>query len=137
MLRFVEPKDLSFEWERVREGLLKIKPTTTDDWLPEDIYMLLKGGHCALYVGEDKHGDYQGFLIMQLMPSFHGIKLHIWHGYAATKQPLMRTFWPQIQEVAKQHKANKITWCSLRDEWDAAAIRLGARKGQTTYEFDL
>jgi hypothetical protein len=138
MLRYVEPKDISFEWDRVREGLLAIKPTTSDDWLPEDIYTAIKGGHCALHIGEDEEGNYLGFLVMQLIPSFHGQKLHIWCAYAATKKPLMRMFFPQIQDIARQAKATKISFSSMRDEWERVSKRLlGFKQGQTSYEFDL
>jgi hypothetical protein len=137
MLRLIKPEDISFEWERVRAGLAVIKEATTDDWLPEDIYMAIRMNNAALYIGEDDHGDYLGFLIMQVLPMFHGQKLHLWCAYSATKQPLMRRFFPEIQKIAQQVKAKKISFSSLRGEWEAAAPRLGFKPAQTTYEFEL
>lgn len=136
-LRIVKPEDISFEWDRVRAGLEAVRKTTSDDWLPEDIYMSIKLGNAALYIGEDEHGDYLGFLVMQVLPMFHGSKLHIWCAYSATKMPLMRSFFPQIQEIAKQVSAKKISFSSMREEWDKAAPRLGFKAGQTTYEFEV
>lgn len=136
-LRAIEPRDLSFEWERVRLGLLEVKKATTDDWLPEDVYMALRQGGAYLYVGEDEHGDYLGFLVMRLTPTFHGSKVEIWAAHSATSRPLMREFWPQIREVARRAGAGKISFSSARDEWAAAAKRLGFTPKQVTYEFDL
>lgn len=137
MLRPIEAKDLSFEWERVRAGLLVVKQATTDDWLPEDVYMSLRQGGATLYMGEDDDGDYLGFLVLKLLPLFHGSKVEIWCAYSATKRPLMRTFWPQIQVLAKQVGAQKITFASARSEWGAGAKRLGFNPAQTTYEYNL
>jgi hypothetical protein len=137
MLRIIQPSEISFEWERVREGLIKLKPTTADDWMPEDIYMSIRQGQAALYVGEDEQGEYQGFLIMQVIPMFHGAKLHVWCAYSAAKQPLMRTYFSQLQDIARQVKAKKITFSSNREEWEIVSRRIGFRPAQMTYEFDL
>lgn len=137
MLRLIEPKDLSFEWDRVREGLCVVQNTTSDDWLPEDIYMAIRSNNAALYVGEDQHGDYLGFVILQVLPMFHGSKLHIWCAHSATKRPLMRLVFPEIQELGRKVGAKKITFSSSREEWETACRWLGMKPAQVTYESDL
>lgn len=137
MLRAIPPKDIGCEWERVRAGLLAVKAATTDDWLPEDVYMLLKGGGATLYVGEDDAGDYLGFLVLRLVPTFHGSKLEIWCAHSATSKPLMRTFWPKIIDVANKAGVNLIGFSSAREEWAQAAKRLGFTPKQVSYEFTL
>lgn len=137
MLRSINAKDIGNEWEIVRAGLLVVKQTTTDDWLPEDVYMLLKNGAATLYIGEDDHGDYLGFIVLRLIPTFHGSKVEVWCAHSATKAPLMRTYWPEIQTIAKQVGADKITFSSAREEWQTAAKRLGFAPKQTSYEFTL
>lgn len=137
MLRAVEIKDICFEWDRVREGLVEVKKATTDDWLPEDVYMSLMSHGASLHIGENEQGDYVGFLVLQLVPTFHGKKLDIWAAYSATKKPLMRQFWPEIIALGQSAGANKITFRSKRDEWLIAAPKLGFVPGQTIYEHTL
>lgn len=137
MLRSILPKDIGNDWELVRAGLLEVKQHTTDDWLPEDVYMCLKNGTAVLYIGEDDAGDYLGFLVMRLVTTFHGSKVEIWCAHSATKRPLMRAYWPEIQAVAKQAGADKISFSSAREEWQVAAKRLGFVPKQITYEFTL
>jgi hypothetical protein len=137
MLRSIEPKDIGDDWERVRAGLVEVKKATTDDWLPEDVYMCLKSGTAVLYIGEDEQGDYLGFLVMRRVNTFHGAKVEIWAAHSATSRPLMRMFWPDIEAVAKQAGANGITFSSAREEWQVAAKRLGFIPKQITYEFTL
>lgn len=136
MLRWIEPKDIVFEWERVRAGLVEVKKATSDDWLPEDVYMAIKQGHSALYVGEDD-GDYLGFLVVRMAPTFHGSRMEIWCAYSATSTPLMRKFFPEIQKLAKQFGAQAIGFSSARKEWQVAAKRLGFVTKQIHYEFTL
>lgn len=137
MLRLIPPNEISFEWDRVRAGLVEVKTATTDDWLPEDVYMAIRGGGASLYVGEDKHGDYLGFIVLRLVTTFHGKSVEIWCAHSATSAPLMRTFWPQIQSIGQEVGANKISFSSSRDEWHAASKRLGFVPKQTIYEFSL
>lgn len=137
MLRVIEPKHLAAEWDRVRAGLVEVKKATTDDWLPEDVYMALRQGHAVLYVGEDPGRAYLGFVVLRKVPTFHGARIDIWCAYSATRTPLMRRFWPHIKAVAKNAGADTIGFSSARDEWATAARRLGFEPKQVTYEFNL
>lgn len=137
MLRPIPPKDLIYEWERVRAGLVEVKKATTDDWLPEDVYMSIKQGGAALYVGEDDHGDYLGFVVLRLTPTFHGSRLDVWAAHSATNTPLLARFLPEIEAVARQAGAQSIGFTSARHEWARVADRLGFVARQTSYEFTL
>lgn len=137
MLHPIEPQHLAVEWDRVRAGLVEVKKATTDDWLPEDVYMALRQGHATLYIGTGAGGVYLGFLVLRLLPTFHGSKVEVWCAYSATSAPLMRTFWPHLQAVARNTGASKISFSSTREEWGAAARRLGFTPKQVTYEFTL
>ena len=124
-------------WAAIRPGLEIVKKMTTDDWMPEDVYMMLKNGGATLYIGEGEAGDYLGFIVLRLIPTFHGSKIEIWCAYSATKKQLMSSYWPQIQEIAKQAGANKITFSSAREEWGVCAQRIGFEQKQVSYEFRL
>lgn len=137
MLRSIDAKRIGDDWERVRAGLVEVKRHTTDDWLPEDVYMCLKNGAATLYIGEDDAGDYLGFIVLRLVQTFHGAKVEIWCAHSATDKPLMRAYWPEIQAIAKQAGAGLISFSSAREEWQVAAKRLGFVPKQITYEFTL
>jgi DNA-binding transcriptional LysR family regulator len=137
MLRVIDPKHLSAEWERVRAGLVEVKKATTDDWLPEDVYMALRQGHAVLYIGEGAAHEYLGFLVLRLVPTHHDKRLEIWCAYSATSTPLMRRFLPHIKAVARNAGAGLISFTSAREEWAAAARRLGFTPKQVIYEFNL
>jgi len=137
MLRLIKPQDIACEWDRVRAGLEIIRKSTGDDWLPEDVYMSIRTNNAALYVGEDKHGDYLGFLILQILPQFHGSKLHVWCAHSATKEPMMRRALPEVVQIAKQAGARKIGFSSKRDEWEAVAARIGFKPAQMSYEMEI
>jgi hypothetical protein len=137
MLRAIEPQHVAAEWERVRVGLVEVKKATTDDWLPEDVYMSLRQGHSTLYIGTDAAGEYVGFLVLRLVPTFHSKMVEVWCAYSASKRPLMRRFFPHVQAVARNVGATLISFASARDEWEAAARRLGFHRAKVTYHYPL
>lgn len=137
MLRAIEPQHLAAEWERTRTGLVEVKKATPDDWLPEDVYMSLRQGHSTLYIGTGEDGEYLGFLVLRLVPTFHSKKVEIWCAYSATREPLMRRFFPHIKAVARNVGATMISFASARDEWEAGARRLGFTPAQVSYQFTL
>ena len=137
MLRVIEPKHLAAEWDRVRAGLVEVKKATTDDWLPEDVYMALRQGEAVLYVGSGDAGEYLGFLVLRLVATTHSTKMEIWCAYSATSTPAMRRFLPHIQAVARNAGASGILFSSTRREWAAAARRLGFAPASVSYEINL
>lgn len=136
-LRPVPPNEIGYEWELVRAGLLEVKKATSDDWLPEDVYMAIKTGAAALFIGEDQHGDYLGFLVLKLVPTYHGKRMDIWAAYCSGKQSAMRIYLPKIKELAQKAGAGSIGFTSARPEWAKAAPRIGFKSVQVTYEMQL
>jgi hypothetical protein len=136
-MRLVPPDQLIYEWERVRAGLLRVQENSVEDWIPEDIYMSLKLNNSALYLIEDKAGDYLGFMILQVLPTFHAKRLHVWCGYSTNEQPLLRIFLREVKEIAKQCGCKSVTFTSPRDEWEKVAGRGGFKGRQTTYELEV
>lgn len=136
-MRFVPAEQLRGEWERVRAGLVKVQEHSADDWLPEDIYMSLKTGNSSLHIAEDGNGDYLGFLILQLLPTFHSKKLHVWCAYSNDGKPLLRTFLRALREMATHAGATKITFSSPRDEWLSVGKRGGFLPTQCMFELSI
>lgn len=137
MLTAIAPKDIGQVWEKVRAGLVEVQAATTSDWLPEDVYMSLKQANSVLFIGQDDAGEYQGFLVLRVVHTFHSTNLEIWCAHSASSTPLMRLYFPQIQDIARGAAADKITFLSTRPEWEAVGKRMGFTPGQTIYEFTL
>lgn len=136
MLRVIEPKHLAVEWERVRAGLVEVKKATTDDWLPEDVYMALRQGQAVLYIGTGEGGEYVGFLVLRLVAATHSTKMEIWCAYAVPGAHALRRFLPHIRAVAANAGASGIIFSSSR-AWGAAARRLGFAPANVSYELNL
>lgn len=64
--RFVA--DVRQMWPVILPGIIKIKETNGEPWLPEDIYANLATGAAGLYVFEDQHGVHAGFGVYEVMP---------------------------------------------------------------------
>ena len=129
-MRLILPDDLHTVWDEVRTGLVEVQKFSAEDWFPEDIYMAIKGGNAALYVG------YTGFLVMQLIPMYHGKRLHVWCAYSKGR-PALRVFLRFIKETALSAGARKITFLSPRDEWLSVSKRGGFKPTQTIFELEL
>ena len=129
-MRLILPDDLHTVWDEVRTGLVEVQKFSAEDWLPEDIYMAIKGGNAALYVGDT------GFLVMQLIPMYHGKRLHVWCAYNDGR-PALRVFLNSVKTIAKEAGAKKITFSSPRDEWLTVGKRGGFRPAQTIFELEL
>lgn len=136
-MRHIPAQDLIYEWERVRAGLLEVQKHSVEDWLPEDVYMTIKQGGATLWMAEDEQGDYLGFVILQVIPTFHSKRLHVWCAYGNNNRPVLRRFLGEIKELAKQAGARKITFLSPRDEWLAVGKRGGFKPTQTTFELEI
>lgn len=137
MLRVIEPKQLAGEWERVRAGLVEVKKATNDDWLPEDVYMAIRTGQAVLYLGTGDAGEYLGFLVLRLVAATHSTKMEIWCAYAVPGVSVMRRFLPHIKAVARNAGVSGILFSSARQEWAAAARRLGFAPASVSYELNL
>ena len=129
-MKLIFPDDLITVWDRVREGLVEVQKYSAEDWIPEDIYMAIKTGNAALYVADS------GFLVMQLIPMFHGKRLHVWCAYNNGK-PMLRTTLAFVKELAQEAGAKKITFMSPRDEWLSVGKRGGFKPTQTTFELEV
>lgn len=138
MLKNIAAKDIGPLWDRIRTGLVEVKKETTDDWLPEDVYMSLKNAASSLYIGEDENGEYLGFLVLRHVATFHSSKVEVWAAYSATKVPLMAMAWKELLEITANVGATKIRFSSAREEWRQVAPRLGfVQAKQVSYEFTL
>lgn len=136
LMRYIPPDALPLVWGNVREGLLKIMPHTTDDWIPEDVYGALKDGTASLFI-HGKDDTFYGFLIVQVLNMWHGKRLHVWAGYSNWQKPMLRVLLRSMKAIAIEAGAKRITFDSLRPEWQSVCKRGGFLPTQTTYELNL
>ena len=134
-LVWVEPNELHDYWDHVRQGLMKVQEAG-DDWIPEDVYKSIKDGLSQLHIGyiEDQ---YKGFIVTQQIPSYKGLKLHIWAVYSEGKseEHLLDLALPQVEQWAINIKAHKITFSSKRKGW--IKNQLGFKPTVTFYEKEV
>ena len=91
MLQPVAPQELASVWEFVRGGLLKTIAKTNDDWLPEDVYVEIKGGVSFLYLIFAR-GERIGFVVLQK-----------WDKYHAGPRLFVRALWAEPRKLLPYH----------------------------------
>ena len=135
-LRPVGPYEILPYWALIREGLEKVRESSGDGWIAEDIYAALRQGSSQLYVGFD-NGAYAGFLVLTAVQGYHDRRCHIWCAYSNDPhRDAIAAFMPQLEHLAQVMNARKITLCSPR-RFDRRLAPLGFNATQTTYEKEL
>lgn len=73
-------------WPVILPGLVKVKETNGEPWIPEDIYAALLNGSASLYAGY-RQGAYTGFAVLQAItfPYEDSPVLNVWIGYSVEK----------------------------------------------------
>lgn len=114
-IELISPQNLRWVWPAVKAGLEKMPES---DWIPEDVYHLIKSGDSALYVGHDE-GAIIGFMVLrQLAEEFSGkSRLHVWLAYNTSGQDIRDAAESLILQVAKNMQATRITFGSPRVGW--------------------
>ncbi len=130
-ITWIPPHKLKETWPLVKEGVEKVS-ATCDEWIPEDMYWLIKNKVVSLHV-VDSDG-YAGFLITQKAESYD-ISLHVWAGYSARHDfNLLEQCTETLNEWAKTVGAKKITFATTRKGWARQALKLGFKPSLQTYE---
>jgi hypothetical protein len=103
-------------WKTILPGLRKIERRNASHWIAEDVYAAIRNGQSHLYLA--KRGDYYaGFVILTMLQGWDGLALHIWCAYSTGGYDPLSEFIPEIEKVARQAKARRITFLSNR-AWD-------------------
>lgn len=114
-LVFVHPNDLREHWDTVKQGLQKIREHSAEGWLDEDVYHALKSGVSTLHLVV--YSEYVGFVILTPTQHYDGKALHIWCLHLHTEEPAMSDFLPEIERMAREIGAKRITFTSPRKGW--------------------
>ena len=111
----IAPAGLRDIWPRIREGLDLMPP---EDWIPEDVYHLVKSGDSALYIGTNEHG-YAGFIVLRMLRAeFSGEpRLHCWLAHNVGDADVFAEAENFVKQTAANAGAKRITFGSPRKGW--------------------
>ena len=99
-----------------------------DSWIPEDVYCAIKTGNAQLFMIPD------GFVVLENIRDrwSNEPELHIWITYHKTNEDISQKFHSNLQKIAENIGAKKITFTSPR-RWER---RSGAKIRNVTYELE-
>lgn len=136
-LDLVAPANLRNVWATVRNGMDVTARYSKGNWIPEEAFTSIINGNMSLYLAVvDKR--YAGFIVLQKRSGFSGNSLHIFALFVLPEfgkyiDPNME----QIDEIAKSHGCNRITFQSPRKGWERRGIPLGFEPETVMYGKDI
>ena len=130
----VHPEELHKVWDLVSEGLKKVLRHSVSRWIPEDVYHAIRSGNSVLHM---VYVDgYCGFTVSTLVNAFDGKELHFWIVYNASKVDIIEQFMPEVERIARNAGAKRITFWSPR-RWERRIKRYGFLPTQTEFVKEL
>jgi hypothetical protein len=107
------------QWGWVRNGLQAIIERTNERWMPEDIWVALRGANAFLH-NIDKDGDDVGFLVLQQHSDPDGPALFVWAMWCepGALMSCKTEFFERLREVAQRIGAARIRMESPREGWE-------------------
>lgn len=131
-LEHIPQADLQEAWKIIRPGLEKVHKHSVSGWIPEDVYVALRAGHSTLHLAYVE-GDYAGFMVLTPQGVWDGKALHIWCAYNASKHDVLSLYEADLDRMARDIGATKITFWSPR-AWEKYGIaKHGFKAMQTEY----
>jgi hypothetical protein len=124
--RYIAPQELRNWWASVKTGLDKIKTTSPENWIVEDVYTDCFNQKSLLFVGiENSH--YAGFFVLQPQ----GQTLHLWAAYSLENSyDIVENALKYIKGMAAEANVKYITFSSHRRGWSKRAATYGFRPKQ-------
>lgn len=139
-LTHVPPARLHEFWPLVRPGLDECRAQDTDEVWLEDIYACIRAGTAYLYVGLDaRNNGYYGFVLLTTRTdTFSGRSyLHVWFCNNSGGHDILREGMPQLEQIASQMGASKITYRANRLSFERLTRDLGFRVHDIEFVKDL
>lgn len=114
----IHPANLHPVWEKVREGLTKIKAKIREDWMPEDVYHALKAGEAQLFLAIRDQG-FAGFFILRKVQAEYSREniMHVWCAYSEGDDDVFEQCLDFIREAATKAGCKRLTFGSQRKGW--------------------
>jgi hypothetical protein len=134
-LHYVPPVNLRMHWPMVRAALDDMLDRHPDNWIPEDVYHAIKSGRAHLHMS-GLGGYVSGFVVLEPIEDFDGMKLHMWIGWSK-EGDAMQAHMPELIEYAKNINAKRIVFSSYRKGWELFAAKRGFSKEHTNYQMEV
>ena len=135
-LDHVSPQDLQIAWKLILPGILVVQKYSVAHWIPEDVYSAIRTGHSTLHIG-DVGGDYAGFVVLTPSSAWDGKVLHMWCVYNASKYDVLTIFENDINRIAREFGAKRITFWSHRSGWERRIAKYGFVPNQVEFVKEL
>ncbi len=116
-IKVIQPVELHVVWPTIKQGLEIILKKSSQEWIPEDVYMSIKQGVSILIMGF-VNGRYLGFVIVRPQNDCRGNREGFVWAFYAKKAVDYQLFWPPFVEFCAKIGCTKLTMLSDRKGWD-------------------
>jgi hypothetical protein len=130
-LKPVAPAQIGAVWPRLRAPLEDTG--ASDGTIPEDVYCAIKMGGASLHLLMVDDVEC-GFVVLRGIQDFDGARLHIWVLYAKSDVDVMAEFSDELDNLARNINAAKITFGTSRRGWERVAPRYHFQVREIVYE---
>lgn len=135
-LSWIQPDNLTYVWDLIKPGILKIQEQSKEGWRPEDIYTALKTNSSALHIGY--LGEmYLGFMVTTLIPGYRDKSLNVWLCYNDSEEDIISMFSEDLVKLAQNAGAKRISFYSPRNGWERRLKEYGFSPVRTVFEKEL
>lgn len=133
VLDWVPEAKLREAYERIENDLQYIREKSYADWIPADIYALLKSREADLYVAFEQD-KYVGFLVVSLTKNKSGgSTLYIWATYQDPKCSHSKDGFLFLDQLAQKLDVSAIEFQSSRSGWGRVVKKYGFEEIGTIY----
>lgn len=137
ILEYIHPTQISQAWDGIAPGIGAVRSKGGDHWRPEDVYMALKQGGSTLHIAKEG-GEYVGFVVLTPTQGYDGPVLHVWLAYSCRPDiDVLGMGLNEIDKLANQMQARRLTFSSARKGWDRHGEKLGWNPILTVYEREV
>lgn len=123
----IDPASLPKVWPLIRADVEGID--SPEEIIPEEVYCMIRMNQATLFMLHVK-GERIGFIVVRLIAP----DLHIWLLHAKNGFEVMKTFRPELMDIARRAGATKLTFGSRRKAWQEVAKEHGFSTRMITYE---
>ena len=117
---YVTQSTIKQHWDFIKFGLNKILRKSPECWIPEDVYAKAIYQQAHIWLVKSENGNTDGFFILE--PS--GDTCHVWCAWAVESDLLVDGV-EQIEKIARETGARRITFDTNRAGWSRVATKLG------------
>lgn len=130
-------EDIVQHWVFIRKGLEIVRAKARANWIPEDIYKMLREKSCGLFLCEDEERMI-GYVIVSIDARFDCKSAFVWALYADDGWMLdgWEGLFEDFKELMRGYGCRRIEMVSSR-AWEKRAKDFGFERKEVIYECDI